>query len=197
MRSLAASGYLVSLAKGIRERSTDFQFSDFAKLVLAVPSLETQNAIVRFLDDKTAKIDAANALEERQIALLKEHKQIVIQNAVTKGLSLDAPMKESGVDWIGEIPAHWTQLAQKHLFRLKKSTVGKRSSEYDLLSLTLRGIVKRDMENPEGKFPAEFDTYQEVMPGDFVFCYFDVEETPRTVGLSEHAGMITGAYIGC
>lgn len=87
-----------------------------------------------------------------------------------------------------------TQLAQKHIFRLKKSTVGKRSSEYDLLSLTLRGIVKRDMENPEGKFPAEFDSYQEVMPGNFVFCHFDVEETPRTVGLSDYAGMITGAY---
>lgn len=102
--------------------------------------------------------------------------------------------KDSGVEWIGKIPAHWTQLANKHVFRLRKTLVGKRSAEYDLLSLTLRGIIKRDMENPEGKFPAEYDTYQEVTPGDFVFCHFDVEETPRTVGLSEHFGMITGAY---
>ena len=50
------------------------------------------------------------------------------------------------------------------------------------------------MENPEGKFPAEFDTYQEVKEGDFIFCLFDVEETPRTVGLSSYHGMITGAY---
>ena len=63
-----------------------------------------------------------------------------------------------------------------------------------MLSLTLKGIVKRDIENPEGKFPAEFDTYQEVKKGDFVFCLFDVEETPRTVGLSNYDGMITGAY---
>jgi type I restriction enzyme, S subunit len=103
-------------------------------------------------------------------------------------------MKDSGVDWIGDVPAHWEKLAQKHIFQLKKALVGKRSSNYDLLSLTLRGIIKRDMENPGGKFPAEFDTYQEVSPGDFVFCHFDVEETPRTVGLSDHAGMITGAY---
>ena len=102
--------------------------------------------------------------------------------------------KESGIDWIGDIPITWEQIANKHLFRLRKSQVGKRSSEYDLLSLTLRGIIKRDMENPEGKFPAEFDTYQEVRPGDFVFCHFDVEETPRTVGLSPFHGMITGAY---
>ena len=170
------------------------RYDEMRAIMLAIPSDDEQVAIANFLDQKTAKIDAAIALEERQIALLKERKQIVIQNAVTKGLNPNAPMKDSGVDWIGEIPAHWAQLAQKHIFELKKSTVGKRSSEYDLLSLTLRGIIKRDMENPEGKFPAEFDTYQEVMPGDFVFCHFDVEETPRTVGLSEHAGMITGAY---
>jgi len=102
--------------------------------------------------------------------------------------------KDSGVDWLGEAPNHWDLLANKHIFKLKKNQVGKRSSEYDLLSLTLKGIIKRDMENPEGKFPAEFDTYQEVKEGDFVFCLFDVEETPRTVGLSAFDGMITGAY---
>lgn len=102
--------------------------------------------------------------------------------------------KDSGVEWLGDIPASWSLLANKHIFRLKKKQVGKRSNEYDLLSLTLRGVIKRDMENPEGKFPAEFDTYQEVQCGDFIFCLFDVEETPRTVGLSPFNGMITGAY---
>ena len=102
--------------------------------------------------------------------------------------------KESGVDWLGGMPSEWDLIANKHIFKLKKRLVGKRSSLYDLLSLTLRGIIKRDMENPEGKFPAEFDTYQEVASGDFVFCLFDVEETPRTVGLSSFDGMITGAY---
>lgn len=102
--------------------------------------------------------------------------------------------KESGVDWIGEIPEHWKMLSNKYIFNLKKNQVGKKSSKYELLSLTLKGIIKRDMENPEGKFPAEFDTYQEVKKGDFIFCLFDVEETPRTVGLSDFDGMITGAY---
>lgn len=102
--------------------------------------------------------------------------------------------KESGVEWLGEIPEEWETLSNKFIFHLKKNQVGKRSSQYDLLSLTLKGIIKRDMENPEGKFPAEFDTYQEVNKGDFVFCLFDVEETPRTVGLSPYDGMITGAY---
>jgi type I restriction enzyme S subunit len=102
--------------------------------------------------------------------------------------------KDSGVEWLGEIPDSWNLIPNKHIFSLKKIQVGKRSHEYDLLSLTLKGIIKRNMENPEGKFPAEFDTYQEVDKGDFVFCLFDVEETPRTVGLSDFKGMITGAY---
>jgi len=102
--------------------------------------------------------------------------------------------KDSGVDWIGEIPEHWKMLSNKYIFKLKKNQVGKKSADYELLSLTLKGIIKRDLENPEGKFPAEFDTYQEVKKGDFIFCLFDVEETPRTVGLSDFDGMITGAY---
>lgn len=194
MRHLALSGFLVSLAKGIRERSTDFRFNDFAELEVPFPTLAEQRAIVSFLDEKCAKADGAVKIKEDQIALLRERRQIIVQDAVTRGLNPAAPMKDSGIDWIGQIPAHWENMPNKYLFRLKKDTVGTRSAEYDLLSLTLRGIIKRDMENPEGKFPAEFDTYQEVCPGDFVFCHFDVEETPRTVGLSEFFGMITGAY---
>ena len=102
--------------------------------------------------------------------------------------------KNSGVEWLGEIPEHWEALSNKFIFNLNKNLVGKKSSEYDLLSLTLNGVIKRDMENPQGKFPAEFDTYQEVKRGYFIFCLFDVEETPRTVGLSDFDGMITGAY---
>ncbi|MFA8300303.1 MAG: restriction endonuclease subunit S [Hyphomicrobiales bacterium] len=101
--------------------------------------------------------------------------------------------KDSGVKWLGEIPEHWEVISNKYIFKLKKILVGKRSSNYDLLSLTLNGIIKRIIEKG-GKFPAEFDTYQKVMQGDFVFCLFDVEETPRTIGLSKFDGMITGAY---
>lgn len=101
---------------------------------------------------------------------------------------------DSGIEWYGSIPSHWESLPNKYIFDLNKNLVGRHSSEYTLLSLTLNGVIERDMENPEGKFPAEFDTYQKVSPGDFVFCLFDVEETPRTIGLSSLSGMITGAY---
>lgn len=101
---------------------------------------------------------------------------------------------DSGIEWYGSIPSHWRSLPNKYIFDLNKNLVGRHSSEYTLLSLTLNGVIERDMENPEGKFPAEFDTYQKVSLGDFVFCLFDVEETPRTIGLSSLSGMITGAY---
>lgn len=179
------------LGSGVRQT---ISFNHIANSILVAPPLPEQCAIATFLDEKCAKVDEAVRIKEEQIALLRERRQILIQEAVTRGLNPAAPIKDSGIDWIGQIPAHWEQLANKHIFRLRKTLVGKRSSEYELLSLTLRGIIKRDMENPEGKFPAEFDTYQEVSPGNFVFCHFDVEETPRTVGLSEFFGMITGAY---
>jgi type I restriction enzyme S subunit len=158
-----------------------------------IPEDNEQTKIASFLDEKTAQIDKAISQKEKLIELLKERRQITINDAVTKGLDKAVEFKNSGVEWIGEIPKHWNLLANKHIFKLKKDTVGKNSSEYSLLSLTLQGIIKRDLDGG-GKFPAEFDTYQEVKQGDFVFCLFDVEETPRTVGLSEYDGMITGAY---
>lgn len=107
MRDLALSGYLVSLAKGIRERSTDFRFKDFGELLLPVPPFEEQSLIASFLDKKLTQIDGAIQVKERQIERLKERKQILIQQAVTRGLNPSAPMKDSGVDWIDRIPAHW------------------------------------------------------------------------------------------
>lgn len=114
LRNLALTGFIESLAKGIRERSTDFRFKDFANLSLLFPPLPEQIAIAAFLDRKTTQIDQAVAIKVKQIALLKERKQILIQNAVTRGLKSDAPMRDSGVEWIGEIPAHW------ELHRLKR-----------------------------------------------------------------------------
>lgn len=80
--------------------------------------------------------------------------------------------KDSGVKWLGEIPSHWKMLALKHILRYKKDIVGSKFRLYDLLSLTLKGVIKRDMENPEGKFPASFVTYQKVQQNDFILRNF-------------------------
>ena len=102
--------------------------------------------------------------------------------------------KHSGVDWLGEVPSHWKIERFKNVIDLRKITVGDTKGDYTLLSLTLQGVIARDMVNPKGKFPAEFDTYQVVEKEDLVFCLFDVEETPRAVGVSPCTGMVTGAY---
>ncbi len=102
--------------------------------------------------------------------------------------------EESGQSWVGKYPSDWKLVRNKAIFTEKTAAVGKRASEYKLLSLTLGGVIPRDMENPKGKFPAEFDTYKIVEPDDLIFCLFDVAETPRAVGRADEAGMITGAY---
>lgn len=81
---------------------------------IALPPIEEQTAIAAFLDRETAKIDTLVAEQERLIALLKEKRQAVISHAVTKGLNPRAPMKDSGIEWLGEIPAHWDVMALKH-----------------------------------------------------------------------------------
>ncbi len=102
--------------------------------------------------------------------------------------------KESGQSWVGQVPAHWELKPNRSLFRDVGQTVENKGEGVLLLSLTQNGLIPRDMENPTGKFPADFSTYQKVKTGDLVFCLFDVDETPRTVGISSHEGMITGAY---
>lgn len=102
--------------------------------------------------------------------------------------------KDSGVEWLGEVPDEWNIVRNKQVFKFIKNSVGENSSDYLLLSLTLNGIIPRDIESGKGKFPAEFNTYQEVHKNDLIFCLFDIDETPRTIGLSEYFGMITGAY---
>ena len=182
--------FMKILGAGVRQT---LNFNDIGKTLLVIPPKDEQEKIALYLDEKMAKIDASISGKEKFIELLKEQKQIIINDAVTKGLNKNAKFKNSGVEWLGEIPSHWEILANKYIFKLKRNLVGKRSNKYVLLSLTLDGIVERDLDKG-GKFPAEFYTYQEVKNGDFVFCLFDIEETPRTIGLSEYDGMITGAY---
>ena len=107
LRNMAVAGFVSSLAKGIRERSTDFRWADAGNIFLPVPSEMEQRKIVSFLDHEIARIDALIEEQQRLIELLKEKRQAVISHAVTKGLDPTVPMKDSRVEWLGEVPAHW------------------------------------------------------------------------------------------
>jgi type I restriction enzyme, S subunit len=102
--------------------------------------------------------------------------------------------KRSGLPWLGQVPEHWALIPNRALILRRKVLVGKRHHSYRLLSLTKQGVIVRDVASGKGKFSSDMGTSQEVRKGDLVFCLFDVPETPRTVGLSLHDGMITGAY---
>ncbi len=117
LRYMAHSGYIESLSKGIRERSTDFRFAEFRELPLPIPDKDEQDRIAAFLDQKTAEIDAAIAKKERLIELLQEQKNIRIHQAVLRGLNPEVPLCDSGVSWIGEIPAHWKAIPNRYIFR--------------------------------------------------------------------------------
>ena len=194
VRLMAKRGYIQSLYRGIRERSSDFKFPVFGNQFLAIPPLHAQQAIVDYLKDKTLKIEQYVSARERERELLDSLKQSEIAIVVTKGLNPNVIMKDSGIPWIGEIPEHWEPCRNKDIFEESKKIVGENFSDYVLLSLTKQGVIVRDLSENKGKFPKEFNTYKVVEPGDMIFCMFDVDETPRTVGLSQNHGMITGAY---
>jgi len=96
-------------SSGVIESRLRLYTDSFFNILSILPPLSEQTAIANFLDDKTEKIDQAINIKEQQIALLKERKQILIHNAVTKGIRplSEVEMKDSGVEWIGEIPKHW------------------------------------------------------------------------------------------
>ncbi len=161
---------------------------------VACPEESEQTAIVAFLDRETSKINELVAEQRRLTELLKEKRQSVICHAVTKGLNPQAPLVKSGQIWVPECPVHWSLVPNRTLLRIRKQLVGEKHREYQLLSLTKRGVIVRDVSSGDGKHSEYMERAQEVRRGDLVFCLFDVEETPRTVGLSDHHGMISGDY---
>lgn len=108
LRSYALGGVIQSLAKGIRERSTDFRYKEFGDLYYQQPPIEEQQSIASYLDQKCGEIDKLITLQEEMITKLQSYKQSVITEAVTKGLDKNVPLKDSGIEWIGEIPEHWS-----------------------------------------------------------------------------------------
>jgi type I restriction enzyme S subunit len=101
---------------------------------------------------------------------------------------------ETGLPWQPTMRKSWELTPIKALLTRQNRRVGESSARLTLLSLTTKGIIIRDLSQMKGKFSSSMDSFQHVSVGDFVFCLFDIEETPRTVGQSRHSGMITGAY---
>ncbi|WP_431471858.1 restriction endonuclease subunit S [Nonlabens sp. SCSIO 43208] len=139
---------IYGLGSGLRQ---NISFEDFKRFPFPFPPLPEQTAIAQFLDDKTTKIDQAIAIKQQQIALLKERKQILIHKAVTCGLNDKVKLKDSGVEWIGEIPEHWEVKRLKNICSINKNALPETTNKdykltyVDIGSVTLEeGIVETE-----------------------------------------------------
>lgn len=106
-------------SRGIMDMRLRLYFEDLGQLPMPFPSVAEQAAIAAFLDRETAKIDALVQEQERLIELLKEKRRAVISHAVTKGLNPNATMKDSGIEWLGQVPAHWEVMRLKFLCQIQ------------------------------------------------------------------------------
>lgn len=143
------------------------RFDNFRMVDLPVIPLVEQKIIANFLDKKITQIDEAIAIKQKQIELLKERKQIIIQQAVTQGLNPDAPMKDSGVDWVGQIPKHWTIKQSRFLFRVVRR-LERRGDEIKYSVTQARGLVPTDEMIENSTQAKSFDSFQLCHQGDLV-----------------------------
>lgn len=156
-----------------------------------VPPLNEQKAIAAFLDRETARIDALIEKKRRQIELLHEKRAALISHAVTKGLDPNAPMKDSGIDWLGQIPAHWELFRAKILFREvdERSTSG----EEELLTVSHKTGVTRRSEKEVTMFMAEsLVGYKKCEPGDFVIN--TMWAWMGAMGFASESGIVSPSY---
>lgn len=196
IRSKLYVSYFGSASDGVRVGQWDLNQSRMRQIPILLPPLPEQRTIAAFLDGKCATIDEAVRIKEEQIRLLAERRQILIQEAVTRGLNPDAPMKDSGIDWIGEVPSTWSiEPGRQCLYESKEKNIGMKEST--VLSLSYGRVIVRDEDKLTGLVPESFETYQVVQPGDIIIRGTDLQNdmTSLRTGLARDTGIITSAYI--
>jgi type I restriction enzyme S subunit len=165
-------------------------FSQFKVLPIPTPPLEEQQLIASFLDRETGMIDTLVEQQQQLISLLKEKRQSLISHTVTKGLNPIVRMKDSGVDWIGDIPEHWEVKRLKSLVEVHKRISG--DLDRDVLSVTQRGLKVKDLTSNEGQHAMDYSKYQLVSVGDFVLNHMDL--VTGYVGLANISGVTSPDY---
>ena len=166
------------------------RYDEMRTMMLALPSLNEQTAIANFLDEKTAKIDEAIAIKEKQIELLKERKQIIIQQAVTQGLDPTVPMKESGVEWIGKIPAHWEIMVMKNVINDVGDVDHYMPQSIDMgIPYLMTGDLKEFVSN------INFENCKQVSYRDYLRLSKKIKTTKGDVILARYATIGTAAYV--
>lgn len=195
---LFASLYSKGINRKFYSQTTGIQnlnVTDYLNEAYPIPPLQIQQAIADYLDRKTAGIGTLIADKQKLIDLLREKRQATINEAVTKGLDKTVKMKDSGIDWIGEIPAHWDVLSNHQLFveRNQKNT----DANAELLSVTkYLGVILQSLAQElrlATTAPADStEGYKIVKKGDLVMNIMRAKD--GSYGISSYDGVISPAY---
>lgn len=181
---------------GIVDDQHSLRYWQFKSLYSIVPPAKTQEKIAKFLDNKKKKIDQVINKKQELIDLLREERISIIAKAVTKGINLNEKMKNSGVEWIGNIPEGW-EVKPGFLYISETKRKNTDLKEQNLLSLSYGEIVNKKISSNFGLLPSSFETYQVVFPGQIIFRLTDLQNDKKSLrsGLVKTKGIITSAYV--
>ena len=193
IRSRLYISFFGSASDGVRIGQWDLSKDRMKKIPFILPPLAEQTAIAAFLDRKTALLDQAIGIKQKQIELLKDRRQILIHKAVTRGLNPNVKLKNSGVEWLGEIPEHWIQERLKSIL----FTVSERNrTDLPLLSITReKGVILRNLDNEEENhnfIPDDLTNYRVLRKGQFGMN--KMKAWQGSYGISEQDGIVSPAY---
>ena len=166
------------------------RWSEFKKIQLPCPSADTQVLIVDFLNEKCSEIDSIIRAAEASIQKYNNYRQVVIEHAVTKGIVPNRPMKFSGDKAFGDIPEDWDMIKLRRIFAIKKDIAGEEG--HQVLSITQRGIIPKDISKNEGQMAADYSGYQLVAAGDFAMNHMDL--LTGWVDISSYDGVTSPDY---
>ena len=184
VREMSRSQWIQALAKGIRERSTDFRFDDFGSSRFPFHRPTEQAAIVRFLDHADQRIRRYIRAKQKLIKLLEEQKQAVIHRAVTRGLDPNVRLKPSGVEWLGQVPEHWEVLPIKRAFISMDYGISESSNDAGTIRLLTMGHIKNGrVATPPTGGVAAVDHCLLLNVGDLLFNRTNSSELVGKVGL--------------
>lgn len=184
------TGHFKTRSTGVIDSRLRLYPESFFDTDVLLPTYQEQQKIANFLDHETAKIDILIEKQQRLIELLTEKRQAVISHAVTKGLNPDVPMKNSGVEWLGEVPEHWEVERFKTIFKIRKRIAGELG--HDVLSITQKGIKIKDTESGEGQLSMDYSKYQLVYKGDYAMNHMDL--LTGFVDISKYDGVTSPDY---
>lgn len=162
----------------------------FHRVTLLIPPPGEQQQIASFLDAKTAEIDGLISKLERERELLERYRRQFAWSVLTTGCATTAPTVDSGVDWIGHMPATWSTVPARRLFEVVKRIEPGFSDQ--VLSITQRGIVPKDLDSHFGQIAESYDAYQRVDAGDFAMNAMDL--LTGWVDLSKFSGVTSPDY---